>query len=67
VTTVWEAAAGELAELLALEISLAEQAAALASDSSEEAMTRYGRDLERFEHEGGYEVTSRIDAVLQGL
>jgi ATP-binding cassette subfamily F protein 3 len=67
VTTVWEAAAGELAELLALEISLAEQATALASDSSEEAMARYGRDLERFEHEGGYEVTSRIDAVLHGL
>ena len=66
-TTVWEAAAGELAELLALEQSLAEQAAALATDASEEAMNRYGRDLERFEHEGGYEVTSRIDAVLQGL
>ena len=67
VTTVWEAAAGELAELLALELSLAEQAAALATDASEEALTRYGRDLERFEHEGGYEVTSRIDAVLHGL
>ena len=66
-TTVWEAAAGELAELLALEISLAEQAAALAHDASEEAMSRYGRDLERFEHEGGYAVTSRIDSVLHGL
>src|ERR671919_57785 len=64
---VWEAAAGELAELLALEQSLAEQAAALAHDSSEAAMERYGRDLERFEHEGGYAVTSRIDAVLHGL
>jgi ATP-binding cassette subfamily F protein 3 len=64
---VWEAAAGELAELLALEQSLAEQAAALATDASEEAMTRYGHDLERFEHEGGYAVTSRIDAVLHGL
>ncbi len=51
-TTVWEAAAGELAELLALERSLAEQAAALAEDASEEAMARYGRDLERFEREG---------------
>ena len=67
VTTVWEAAAGELAELLALELSLAEQAAALATDASEEALARYGRDLERFEHEGGYAVTSRIDAVLHGL
>jgi ATP-binding cassette subfamily F protein 3 len=66
-TTVWEAAAGELAELLALERSLAEQAAALAHDASEDAMERYGRDLERFEHEGGYAVTSRIDAVLHGL
>ena len=66
-TTVWEAAAGELAALLALEQSLAEQAAGLAHDTSEEAMARYGRDLERFEHEGGYTVTSRIDAVLHGL
>jgi ATP-binding cassette, subfamily F, member 3 len=66
-TSVWEAAAGELAELLALEQSLAEQASALAHDASEEAMERYGRDLERFEHEGGYAVTSRIDAVLHGL
>ena len=66
-TTVWEAAAGELAELLALEQSLAEQAAGLAHDYSDEAMERYGRDLERFEHEGGYAVTSRIDAVLHGL
>ena len=66
-SSVWEAAAGELAELLELEQSLAEQAAALAHDASEEAMERYGRDLERFEHEGGYAVTSRIDAVLHGL
>src|ERR1700704_4727459 len=34
-TTVWEAAAGELAELLALEQSLIQQAADLAHDSSE--------------------------------
>ena len=67
VESVWEAAAGELAELLELEQSLAEQAAALAHDSSESAMERYGRDLERFEHEGGYAVTSRIDSVLHGL
>ena len=66
-TTVWEAAAGELAELLALEQSLVEQAADLAHDSSPQALTRYGEDLERFEHEGGYAVTSRIDAVLHGL
>src|SRR3954471_2366798 len=66
-SSVWEAAAGELSELLKLEQSLAEQAAALAHDASPEAMNRYGRDLERFEHEGGYAVTSRIDAVLHGL
>src|SRR5258705_7945479 len=66
-TTVWEAAAGELAELLALEQSLVEQAANLAHDSSPRAMARYGEDLERFEREGGYAVTARIDAVLHGL
>ncbi len=64
---VWEAAAGELAELLALEQSLVAQGEALAHDSSDAAMARYGRDLERFEREGGYEVTSRIDAVLHGI
>src|SRR5688572_22316549 len=66
-TTVWEAAAGELAELLALEQSLVEQAANLAHDSSAAALARYGDDLERFEREGGYAVTARIDAVLHGL
>src|SRR5712664_1468477 len=66
-TTVWEAAAGELAELLALEQSLVKQAANLAHDSSPRALARYGEDLERFEREGGYAVTARIDAVLHGL
>src|SRR5256712_6526536 len=66
-TTVWEAAAGELAELLALEQSLVEQATNLAHDSSPRALARYGKDLERFEREGGYAVTARIDAVLHGL
>src|SRR5258706_15035308 len=66
-TTVWAAAAGELAELLALEESLVEQAAKLAHDSSPQALARYGEDLDRFEREGGYAVTSRIDAVLHGL
>ena len=65
--TVWEAAAGELAELLALEQSLVDQAARLAHDASPQAMARYGEDLERFEREGGYAVTARIDAVLHGL
>jgi ATP-binding cassette subfamily F protein 3 len=66
-TTVWEAAAGELAELLALEQSLVKQAADLAHDSSPRALAQYGEDLERFEREGGYAVTARIDAVLHGL
>ncbi|MGH7616422.1 MAG: ABC-F family ATP-binding cassette domain-containing protein, partial [Gemmatimonadaceae bacterium] len=66
-TTVWEAAAGQFAELLALERSLMEQAARLEHDSSEAALDRYGRDLERFEREGGYTITPRVDAVLHGL
>jgi ATP-binding cassette subfamily F protein 3 len=65
--TVWAAAAGGLAELLALEQSLLEQAHALAENASQEALMRYGHDLERFEREGGYEATARIDAVLSGL
>ena len=66
-TTVWEAAAGPFAELLALEQSLAEQAEGLATTHDEAALSRYGRDLERFEREGGYTIAPRVDAVLQGL
>ena len=66
-TTVWEAAAGPFADLLALEHSLSEQAHALAEVSDDIALSRYGRDLERFEREGGYTVAPRVDAVLQGL
>jgi ATP-binding cassette subfamily F protein 3 len=66
-TTVWAAAAGPFAELLALEHSLAEQAHALAEVSDDAALSRYGRDLERFEREGGYTIAPRVDAVLQGL
>jgi ATP-binding cassette, subfamily F, member 3 len=65
--TVWEAAAGPFAELLALEQSLTEQAHALAEVSDETALSRYGRDLERFEREGGYTIAPRVDSVLQGL
>ena len=66
-TTVWEAAAGPFADLLALERSLAEQADALAKTHGDAALERYGRDLERFEREGGYTIAPRVDAVLQGL
>jgi ATP-binding cassette subfamily F protein 3 len=65
--TVWEAAAGQFAELLALEKSLVEQAARLERDASEAALARYGKDLERFEREGGYTIAPRVDAVLHGL
>jgi ATP-binding cassette subfamily F protein 3 len=65
--TVWEAAAGPFADLLALEHSLAEQAHALAHENNDAALSRYGRDLERFEREGGYTIAPRVDAVLQGL
>jgi ATP-binding cassette subfamily F protein 3 len=68
--TVWEAAAGPFAELLKLEQSLASQGMALAEagDScTPEMLARYDRDLERFQHEGGYTLAPRIDAVLHGL
>jgi ATP-binding cassette, subfamily F, member 3 len=68
--TVWEAAAGPFAELLELEQSLAAQGVALAEAGdgcTPEMLTRYDRDLERFEREGGYTLAPRIDAVLHGL
>ena len=68
--TVWEAGAGEFADLLALERSLAAQADALAQAgeaASAQLLARYDRDLERFEREGGYTFAPRVDAVLQGL
>ena len=60
-TTVWEAAAGPFADLIALERSLHAQAEALATHADDDALARYGRDLERFEHEGGYQMASRVD------
>jgi ATP-binding cassette, subfamily F, member 3 len=65
--TVWEVAAGPFAELLALERSLEAQASAFGHDSTPEQLERYGRDLERFEREGGYEIAPRVDAILHGL
>jgi ATP-binding cassette subfamily F protein 3 len=66
-TTVWEVAAGQFADLLALERSLVQQAAWLEHDSGAAALDRYGKDLERFEREGGYTIAPRVDAVLHGL
>jgi ATP-binding cassette subfamily F protein 3 len=68
--TVWEAAAGQFAELLELEQSLADQATRmgeLGEAVSEEVLARYSHDLERFEREGGYTIAPRVDAVLHGL
>jgi ATP-binding cassette subfamily F protein 3 len=65
--TVWEAAAGEFADLFRLERSLQEQAESLGANADGAALERYGRDLERFEREGGYTITPRVDAVLHGL
>lgn len=69
-TTVWEAAAGQFADLLALEQSLAEQSikiGELAEKSTPAMLARYDRDLERFDREGGYTFAPRVDAVLHGL
>lgn len=68
--TVWEAGAGEFADLLALERSLAEQGNVLAGvgeAATPQLLAKYDRDLERFEREGGYTFAPRVDAVLQGL
>jgi ATP-binding cassette subfamily F protein 3 len=68
--TVWEAGAGEFADLLALERALAEQASVLAEvgeAATPQMLARYDRDLERFDREGGYTFAPRVDAVLQGL
>jgi ATP-binding cassette subfamily F protein 3 len=66
-TTIWEAAAGQFAELLELEKSLVVQAEELEHDAGEAALEKYGRDLERFERGGGYTIAPRVDAVLHGL
>jgi ATP-binding cassette, subfamily F, member 3 len=69
-STVWEAAAGQFADLLALEQSLAEQSVQigeLGEKSTPAMLARYDRDLERFEREGGYTFAPRVDAVLHGL
>jgi ATP-binding cassette subfamily F protein 3 len=68
--TVWDAAAQAYGGLLALEHSLAQQGerlAELAERVTQEDIERYGRDQERFAHEGGYGFHARVDAVLQGL
>ena len=68
--TVWQAVAGAFDHLLELERSLGEQSmriGELGEAATEQMLDRYARDLEKFEREGGYEFTARIDAVLHGL
>ena len=68
--TVWEAAAAGFAHVVALERELARQAERLAELGERATPTdleRFGRDQERFAHEGGYDFHARVDAVLQGL
>jgi ATP-binding cassette subfamily F protein 3 len=65
--SLWDIVADAFGELRKLETSLAHQSANLEHDHSEAAMEKYGRDLERFEREGGYEMASKVDAILMGV
>ena len=68
--TVWEAAAGQFAELLALEKSLADQAnqlGELGEKCTQQMLDKYSHDLEKFDRDGGYTFAPRVDAVLHGL
>ncbi|MGV3711329.1 MAG: ABC-F family ATP-binding cassette domain-containing protein [Gemmatimonas sp.] len=65
--SLWDVVADAFADLRQLEVSLAKQAANLEHDHSEAAMEKYGRDLERFEREGGYQLASTVDSVLMGV
>ena len=67
---VWDAAAGPFAALRALEVSLHQQGmrlGELGERATEADLDRYARDLEAFEHQGGYTLAPRVDAVLHGL
>jgi ATP-binding cassette subfamily F protein 3 len=68
--SVWDAAALAYADLFALERSIHAQGhrlAELGDTVTPEVLQRYADDLERFEHQGGYQAHARVDAVLQGL
>jgi len=69
-TTVWQAVAGAFDHLLDLERSLGEQSTRIGEageGATPQMLDRFARDLERFERDGGYEITARVDAVLHGL
>ena len=68
--SIWEAAPGGRSDLLELEKSLSDQSTRigeLGEKSTPAMLSKYDRDLERFEREGGYEFAPRVDAVLHGL
>jgi ATP-binding cassette subfamily F protein 3 len=65
--TLWDIVADAFGELRDLEKSLAIQSANLEHDHGEAAMEKYGRDLERFEREGGYQMAAKVDSVLMGV
>ena len=69
-TTVWDAAALPWSDVIALEASIAAQAAAMADlghDVPPAMLDKYGADMDRFAHAEGYTFHARVDAVLQGL
>lgn len=68
--TVWNGVAESFRFLMDLEQALALQAEAMATagaEVTEAQLNRYARDLEQFEHSGGYRYTSMVDEVLEGL
>ncbi|MGB7211176.1 MAG: ABC-F family ATP-binding cassette domain-containing protein [Gemmatimonadales bacterium] len=68
--SVWDAAALAYADLFALERDIHAQGhrlAELGDKCTPEILQKYSDDLERFEHQGGYQAHARVDAVLQGL
>lgn len=64
---LWDIVSDAFGPLRELEHSLAAQVARLEHDHGDEAMEKYGRDLERFEREGGYQMAAKIDSVLMGV
>jgi len=65
--TLWDIVADAFGALRELEHSLARQVVELETDHGDEAMERYGRDLERFERDGGYQMAATVDSVLMGV
>ncbi len=65
--TLWDIVADAFGPLRELEKSLAAQVASLEHDHGDDAMQKYGRDLERFEREGGYQMAAKVDSVLMGV